>query len=153
AAWDNVGVGNVSSMQAFQGSRILRHKDANFSSMGNEVVCTDPKDGKVQWSVKVDGDQKKVGGFLASAPAAAGDKGFIATVQGNVLQLDPKNGKIVETYKIGSPMRFQPAIEGGRIYVGTEDGKVVCIDTGNPQFTGWVTWGANSAHTNINMKK
>ena len=40
-------------------------------------------------------------------------------------------------------------IEGGRIYVGTHEGKVVCINTGEPRFTGWPTWGANMAHTNI----
>jgi Ca-activated chloride channel homolog len=153
AAKKNVGQANVSTMQAFQGSRILNYGYGNFNCMGNEVVCTDPKTGKLQWAVKVQGDLEKTGGFLASAPAAAGGKIFISTVQGEVLQMDPKDGKVIAKYKIGSPARFQPAIQGGRIYVGTENGRVVCIDTGNPQFTGWTTWGANSAHTNVVEKQ
>ncbi len=153
AAAKNVGQANVSTMQSFQGSRILNFQSGNFNCMGNEVVCTDPANGKVKWSLKLEGDLEKLGGFLASPPAAAGGSLFLATVQGEVLRVDPANGKILEKFKIGSPLRTQPAIDGGRIYVGTQDGKVVCIDTGNPQFTGWSTWGANSAHTNIVDKK
>ena len=149
AAENNIGQGNVSSMQAFQGSRILNYRDNNFNCMGNEIVCTDPTNGKVRWNVKLKGDLEKVGGFLASPPAAAGDNIFLSTLQGEVLQLDPADGKLVSTYKVGSPVCFQPAIDGGRIYVGTQDGKVVCVNTGNPRFTGWTTWGANSAHTNL----
>jgi hypothetical protein len=50
-------------------------------------------------------------------------------------------------------VRSQPAIEGGRAYLGTTDGKLVCIDTGHPEFTGWSTWGANAAHTNLVEKQ
>jgi outer membrane protein assembly factor BamB len=149
AAYTNVGQANVSTMQAFQGSRILNYGGSNFNCMGNEIVCTDPASGKVRWSVKLDGSLEKVGGFLASAPAAAGGKLFLATVQGELLQVEPASGKIEVRYKIGSAVRAQPAIEGGRAYVGTTDGKLVCIDLGRPEFTGWSTWGANAAHTNL----
>ncbi|HWY87277.1 MAG TPA: PQQ-binding-like beta-propeller repeat protein, partial [Gemmataceae bacterium] len=152
AAYKNVGQGNISTMQAFQGSRILNYGGNNFNCMGNEVLCTDPADGKVRWSVKLDGNLEKVGGFLASAPAAAGGKIFLATIQGELLQIDPASGKIEVRYKIGSPVRAQPAIEHGRAYVGTTDGKLVCIDTGHSEFTGWSTWGANAAHTNLTEK-
>jgi len=54
---------------------------------------------------------------------------------------------VVKTYPVGSPTRFQPAIEHGRLYIGTEDGKLVVIDTGNSALTGWTMWGGNAAHT------
>jgi outer membrane protein assembly factor BamB len=54
-----------------------------------------------------------------------------------------------KAYKVGAPLSSQPAIDGGRIYVGTQDGRLVCINTSDPRFTGWVTWGANTAHTNF----
>jgi outer membrane protein assembly factor BamB len=152
-AYKNVGQGNISTMQAFQGSRILNYEGNNFNCMGNEVLCTDPASGKVRWSVTLDGSLQKVGGFLASAPAAAGGKLFLATIQGELLQMDPASGKIELRYKIGSPVRSQPAIEAGRAYVGTTDGKLVRIDTGHPEFTGWSTWGANAAHTNLVEKQ
>jgi len=148
AAAMNVGQANVSTMQAFQGSRILHSYGANFNCMGDEVCCTNPANGKLVWSIKLKGDLAKVGGHLAAPPAAAGGSVFLAMLSGEVVRLDPKKGKVHETYKVGFPIRSQPAIVNGRIYVGTMDGKVACINTGNPQFTGWTTWGGNAAHTN-----
>jgi outer membrane protein assembly factor BamB len=147
AAKGNVGQGNVSTMQAFQGSRPLHLNGRNFNCMGDEVVCTDPESGKAQWSYKLSGDLKKEGGFLGAPPASAGGMLFLVTLAGDLLQMDPADGKVVKTWKVGHPVRFQPAIEGGKIYVGTQDGKVVCIETGDPKFTGWSCWGANPAHT------
>ena len=149
AAKGNVGQYNVSSMQAFQGSRILNYSNANYNCMGDELCCTDPKDGKLQWKVKLKGDLAKQGGHLAAPPAAAGGQLFLTTLEGEVLQVDPDKGNVTKTYKVGSPIRSQAAIDGGRIYIGTQDGRLVCIDTGDARFTGWATWGANMAHTNV----
>ncbi len=149
AAYENIGQGNVSSMQGFQGSRILNYKNANYNCMGDKLVNTDPKDGKIRWEVKIKGDLAKEGGHLAAPPAAAGGQLFIAMLEGEILLVDPEKGTTTKSYKVGSPIRSQPAIEGGRIYVGTQDGKVVCINTGDARFTGWYTWGANMAHTNV----
>jgi outer membrane protein assembly factor BamB len=146
-AEDNIGQANVSTLQAFQGSRLLNSWGRNFSCMGDEIVCADPRTGKNLWSVKLQGDLKKQGGFLAAPPAAAGGQLFLATLNGAVLQLDPTNGKVTKTHKVGAAVRQQPAIVGGRIFVGTQDGKLVVIDTGDRKLTGWTTWGGNSAHT------
>src|SRR5262249_50893710 len=145
----NIGQGNVSPLQAFQGSRLLNYDNRNFSCMGDEIVCSDPRTGKNLWSVKLQGDLKKQGGFLAAPPAAAGGQVFLATLNGEVLQMDPATGKLTKTYKVGSQLRQQPAIVDGRIFVGTQDGKLVVIDTGDKKFTGWTTWGGNSAHSGV----
>ena len=149
AALYNVGQGNVSTMQAFQGSRILNYGGCNFNCMGDELVNTDPKDGTLRWKVKLKGDLAKQGGHLAAPPAAAGGQLFLTTLEGEVLQVDPDKGGVTKTYKVGAPIRSQAAIDNGRIYVGTQDGRLVCIDTGDARFTGWATWGANMAHTNL----
>lgn len=153
AGYANIGQGTVSAMQAFQGSRILNYASANYNCMGDELVNTDPKDGKIRWKMKMKGDLAKQGGHLAAPPAAAGGQLFLATVEGEILQVDPEKGGVNKTYKVGSPVRSQPAIDKGRIFVGTQDGKLVCINTGNASFTGWPTWGANMAHTNIAAEK
>lgn len=149
AALGNIGQSNVSTMQGFQGSRVLNMGDRNFNCMGDEVVCTDPATGKKLWNIKLEGDLQKLGGHLAAPPAAAGGQLFLTTLKGEVLQVEPEKGKINKTYKIGAETRFQPAIQGGRIYVGTLDGKVVCINTGDAKFTGWTCWGGNAAHTGV----
>jgi hypothetical protein len=50
-------------------------------------------------------------------------------------------------------VRSQPVIEGGWIYVGTENGRLVGIDTKNPAFTGWATWGGDAARTGVYQAK
>jgi outer membrane protein assembly factor BamB len=151
AAWSNVGYGNVSSMQAFQGSRVLHMAGKNFSCMGDAIVCNDPKTGKELWSHPLDGDLKKQGGFLGAPPAAAGGHLIATTLKGDVLRLD-SSGKVVKTWETKSPCRFQPAVDGGRIYVGTQDGKLICIDTGDKTLTGWACWGGDMAHTGARAK-
>jgi len=60
----------------------LAFRRCNFNCMGDEICCTDPKDGKTRWSVKLKGDLEKVGGHLAAPPAAAGGSIFLATLEG-----------------------------------------------------------------------
>jgi outer membrane protein assembly factor BamB len=153
AALDNVGQDNVCTMQAFQGSRLLNYNNRNFNCMGDEVVCSDPQSGKALWTYKLGGDLRKEGGFLAAPPAAAGGQLFLTTLKGEVLQMNPADGTVTKTYKVGSQVRFQPAIDAGRIYIGTQDGRVVCIDTGDLQVTGWPCWGGNAAHTGLPGEK
>jgi Ca-activated chloride channel homolog len=148
-ALKNIGKGNVSTLQAFQGSRVLNAGNMNFNCMGDQVLCTDPVSGKTAWSLKLEGDMQKEGGYLAAPPAAAGGQIFLATLKGEVLQLEPTKGTVTHRYPVGAALRFQPTIQDGRIYVGTQDGQVVCIDTGDKKLTGWSTWGGNAAHTGI----
>jgi Ca-activated chloride channel homolog len=147
AAYSNVGQSNVSTLQAYQGSRILNYGDNNYSVMGDEIVCNDVKSGKKLWSQKLSGDMKKAGGFIGTPPAAAGGSIFVGTLNGKVLQIDPKSGKQIKAYDVGSPIRFQPVVQDGMIYVGTQDGKLVAIDTKDPKLTGWPMWGGDAEHT------
>jgi len=148
-AEDSVGVGSVSSIQGFQGSRVLRFGDKNVNTMGDEVVATDSDSGNTLWKFKLSGDTKSQGGFLGTAPLAAGDAVLLGTLDGNVVKLNPKDGKAVTTFPVGGPVRSQPVVDDGWIYVGTEDGKLVAIDTKDPTLTGWPTWGGNAQRTGI----
>ena len=69
-----------------------------------------------------------------------------------VLELDPKKGDVNKRYKVGSAVRFQPTVHNGSIFVGTQDGKLVCIKTGNKKNTGWKQWGGNAQRTGIYKK-
>jgi outer membrane protein assembly factor BamB len=115
--------------------------------MGDEVVATDPVSGKEKWSRKLDGDVAKSGGALATTPAATENGLFVGTLAGEILQMDPKSGEVVKTWKIGSPIRSQPIVHQGWIYAGTEDGKLVAIDTKDKAHSGWTQWGGNAART------
>jgi outer membrane protein assembly factor BamB len=147
-AVSNVGVGSVSSMQGFQGSRVLQMGTRNVNTMGDEVIATDADSGNVLWKQKLSGDQAQ-GGFFGTAPVPAGNTVLYATLAGEVQRLDAGNGKLLASYKVGGRVRSQPVIAGGWIYIGTEDGKLVAINTNDPAVDGWPTWGGNAQRTGV----
>jgi Ca-activated chloride channel family protein len=146
-ALDNVGQGTVSRLQAYQGSKVLHAFDNNYATMGDEVVSTDPETGEVRWSVRLDGDLHTAGGFLAAPPAKAGALLVVATLRGDVLLLDPETGAEVRRISIGAPIRSQPLVWEGWLYVGTEDGRLIGVDTGDKALTGWPMWGGDAARS------
>jgi outer membrane protein assembly factor BamB len=145
----NIGQGSVSSLQTFQGSRLLRMGELQMNVMGDEVVCTTAEDGKERWRQKIKGDMASAGGALASPPAAAGGSLFVATLGGEVLRYDAATGAVRTRYAIGAPVRSQPVVDGGMLYAGTEDGKLVAIDLRDAHLTGWPQWGGNAARTGV----
>ena len=147
AALNNIGQGNVFSMQAFQGSRVLATQAGLVNTMGDEVRCADTHTGAPRWSLRLEGDLRRVGGFLAAPPALAGGRLIIATHAGEVLEVEPTSGKVLRRHAVGHPVRSQPVIDAGWIYVGTDDGYLVGIDTGDPTLTGWAQWGGDAART------
>jgi outer membrane protein assembly factor BamB len=144
----NIGQSNVSSLQAFQGSRVLHHQGRNFATMGDTLLCAHPKTGEVYWRQDLKGDLEKEGGFLATPPLMVDGKILVASLNGDIILYHANSGKEWKRYPTGEKIRYQPVLEDGRIYVSTVSGKVLCIDTGEENLTGWPSWGANAAHTN-----
>jgi outer membrane protein assembly factor BamB len=144
----SIGVSSVSSMQGFQGSRVLQMGKRNVNTMGDEVIATDADSGTVLWKQKLTGDAQ-AGGFLGTAPVPAGNTVLYATLSGEVQQLDAGNGKLLTSYKIGGRVRSQPVTADGWIYVGTDDGRLVAIDTKDKSVDGWPTWGGNAQRTGV----
>jgi len=149
AAQGMVGQSNVATIQQFQGSRILHMASLNVNTMGDEIVGTNPEDGKQMWSHKLEGNAAQAGGFLGTPPLAAGRHVIVATLKGQILEIDPQTGKTEKTFDAGGAVRSQPAVVDGWIYAGTEDGRLVAIDTGDKTLTGWAMWGGNAARTGV----
>lgn len=122
----NFGLGNVSTIQAYHGSRVVAVGDRNFNCMGDELLCTDAATGQVQWTLKLDGDLERLGGHLAAPPVAADGDLFVALVVGDVIRVDAATGRVKQRYAFGTTLRFPPVVANGRLYVGTQDGKIHC---------------------------
>ena len=147
-AFGNTGQTFVNSLQAYRGSRVMSWDGYNYACPGgDQLIYTNARSGKAVWKFKLEGDLQKERGSLAAPPVAAGGQVFLSTLKGEVLQLDPKKGTVNHRYKISSPTRFQPTVVDGRIYVGTQDVRLVCVDTGDKRHTGWSIWGTNAART------
>lgn len=147
-AYENIGQSNVSSLQQFQGSRILYINGMCYNSMGDEIICTDASNGKAMWKTKIDGDLHNTGGFLATPPIKAGEKIIVATFGGEIKVINPEDGKVEKTFKTGKNIRYAPVCNEGWIYVTTTTGELVAINSQDESLTGWTMWGANAAHTN-----
>jgi len=147
-AADNIGQSNVSSLQAFIGSRALNFKGKNYNTMGDTLICTDEENGDVVWKKSILGDLKKTGGFLGTPPILVGKNILIATYAGDILLIDSKTGHQKRKFSTGENIRTQPIAMDGWIYVGTTNGKIIGIKTGDNSITGWPMLGKNAAHTN-----
>lgn len=148
----NVGVSSVSTMQAFQGSRILHLGSKNVNTMGDEVVATDVETGDELWSFKLEGDTRVDGGHLGTAPLAAGGRVLVATLKGEILELDPAKGAVQKRHAVGGTVRSQPVVDAGWIFIGTDDGRLVAIDTKDRTLTGWPMWGGDAGRAGIARK-
>jgi outer membrane protein assembly factor BamB len=96
--------------------------------MGDEVVCSSDSSGDKIWTIKLAGDLQELGGHLAAPPVWSDGDLFVATVVGDVLQIDVAKGSVKARHPVGSPLRHPPVIADGRLYIGTQDGKVVCME-------------------------
>jgi len=155
-AMANLGQGSVHGVWSYQGSKPIFYKGRLYSSMGDTLLCVDPKNEKVIWEKqfqpqKNEKKKKKKQELLLDAmispPALVNDKVFVGTGYGEIACLQANTGKPVWNVSIGESIVFQPAVADGRVYVSTESGSLYCLETGDPKDDGWLMWGANAAHT------
>ena len=147
AAFENIGQSNVSSLQSYQGSRALYKSGRLYNTMGDEIVCTDSS-GNIKWKHKLEGDINAEGGYMGTPPVYANGYIIVATLKGEVLIFDEAKGELTKKYNIKDPIRYQPVVDNGWIYVTTVNSKMYAINTGNKNITGWNMWGGNAARTN-----
>ena len=62
------------------------------------------------------------------ATIAEGRVYFGSTVDGKVTALDAISGKTLWSFYTGGPVRCAPTFAGGRLYVGSDDGRVYCVN-------------------------
>jgi Ca-activated chloride channel family protein len=142
----NVGQGTVEGLWEFQGSRPCVINGKLFLTQGDQVVALDPDSGDELWTKDIAGDLKRIGGHLAAPPSPAGKKLYVATSTGDIVVLSQKNGNTEDVIKIGSTMRFQPALAKGMLFVGTSDGQLIGIDLEDKSADGWSMWGGGPTH-------
>jgi Ca-activated chloride channel family protein len=145
-AAENLGQGTVRGLWEFQGSRPTVIGRDNYLTQGDSLRALDVATGKVKWENKLSGDIRKIGGHLASPPAYAAGKLVIGTVSGDIAGYDAQTGKRLFDYPVKEQIRFQPALVKGRIFVGTAQGTLVSIQSGDPTLDGWSMWGGGPRH-------
>jgi hypothetical protein len=82
-------------------------------------------------------------------PAMGRDYLYLTSIYGHVLSVRQETGEVGLMYGTGRPIAFQPCLAEGRIYFGTGNGGLICIDTGGDDADGWHMWGGNAQHNKV----
>ncbi|MFA5901221.1 MAG: PQQ-binding-like beta-propeller repeat protein [Hyphomicrobium sp.] len=67
------------------------------------------------------------GGGFGGGLAADGGRLYAATGYGNVVAIDPQNGKVLWEKQLEAPVRSSPTAVGDRVFVITLDGRFFCL--------------------------
>jgi outer membrane protein assembly factor BamB len=90
------------------------------SNDAGKVFCLDPIKGDVLWTAQA-GDR------INSAAAIVGDTAYIAGCDAKLLALNMADGTERFTAGLGAVSGGSPAVIDGRLIVGTDGGRVVCL--------------------------
>jgi len=90
------------------------------------AYCIDPRLRTIVWKASPDGARAM--GSNTSSPCVAHGRVYFGTTAGTFHILDAKNGKVVKTLRIGSPILSAPTFANDRIYFQALDAVLRCHD-------------------------
>lgn len=146
AAESNVGINNIVSAWAYQGSRAAYSDGQLVNAQGQMLNSIRAADGVLTWRAKAKSSQINDHMQVFSPPAIGGRNMYLTSSLGHILAVRQKDGGVQFAYSLGTPMNFQPALARGHFYAGTTQGLLLCLTTGNNDADGWYEWGGNAQH-------
>jgi outer membrane protein assembly factor BamB len=84
------------------------------------LLALDPASGDIRWSFEA-------GSALEAAPVAWADAVVAGCTDGR-LYLINSQGRLRSALVVGSPIRVAPLVDGNRVYLGTDDLFIYCLD-------------------------
>ncbi len=142
----HLGVRTVVGGWAYQGSRPTYKSGQMMNAQGRFINSVRSKDGRFVWRAEVKGAGIEPDSQVFSPPALGEKNMYLCSSMGHVVSVGQKNGQVGFAYSTRKSMAFQPALARGNIYVGTVDGLLICLKTGEPDADGWYAWGGNAQH-------
>jgi outer membrane protein assembly factor BamB len=142
----NMGISSVAGAWGYQGSKASYKNGKFFNSQGTQVNALD-RDGKtVKWQGQARGNFINGQSHVFNPPSLGQQNMYLCSGDGHVVSVKQSDGHVDFMYATPFPISFQPALAGGRIFIPTGDGYLVCLDTANPDADGWTAWGGNAQH-------
>jgi outer membrane protein assembly factor BamB len=89
---------------------------------GGQVMAITRNDGKIQWVSKLPGNG------TWSGPVLAGGRLWLTSSSGQLAGVDANSGKVSATQEIGSPMFIAPVVASGRMYVLTDNARLMAFN-------------------------
>ncbi len=145
-AASHLGVNSVAGAWAYQGSRAAVSAGKIMNAQGKYLNSVSSKDGSMTWRAEARGKSVDPNCQIFSPPALGKRNMYLCSAEGHLLSVRQDSGQVEFMYATNQPMAFQPALAGGNIYVGTANGKLMCLETGDADADGWSAWGGNAQH-------
>ncbi len=143
---EHLGVSTVAGGWAYQGSRAAYNGGMMMNAQGSTLNCNWSSSGAANWRGRATGRAVSEGTQVFSPPALGKRGMYLCSAQGHLLSVAQKDGQVGFQYATNLPMAFQPALANGNMYVGTANGMLVCLKTGDKDADGWSAWGGNAQH-------
>ena len=88
---------------------------------GGQLMAISRKDGKTQWTMKLPDT-------AWSGPTLAGGTLWLASAKGALVGVDAATGRITTQKDIGSPVYIAPVVAQGRMYILTDNAKLIALN-------------------------
>lgn len=95
-----------------------------------QVVCLSKLDGTVVWLQQLESFEnakKRKKRIVWAGPIMAGNRLFLASSKGKKIIINPTDGSIIETGKIGGDVFVSPIIANETVYVLTDEAKLIAL--------------------------
>lgn len=100
--------------------KVKTHEPAKLVKLAKEEVIPDDK-----WTRHIGNGSN---GYVSGYRIASGDDGlFVASIDGHVYALNPKNGDVIWRAKTRARIISGPSLNGDQVLVGTLDGQVIAL--------------------------
>ncbi|HVF57104.1 MAG TPA: PQQ-binding-like beta-propeller repeat protein [Pyrinomonadaceae bacterium] len=142
----HIGVRTVAGGWAYQGSRAAYSRGRMLNAQGKYLNSINASDGRFAWRAEVSGAGLGADAQVFSPPALGDQYMYLSSSLGHILSVRQRDGEVGFMYSFGQPMVFQPALADGNVYVGTSNGLLICLKTGETDADGWYAWGGNAEH-------
>lgn len=99
-------------------------------TIDGEVVCMSKSDGTVIWLTKLQSykNQKKRKNRIAWAgPIMAGNRLLVMSSNGKAVEINPTDGVILNTFKVGGNVYIAPIVANNTVYVLTDNAKLIAL--------------------------
>ncbi len=133
----------------YTGSRTVNFRGMNYNVLYNRLVCSSPDNGSIVWSLDLSNEQTDFAQPVAQTPAIAGGKLILTTQSGKLMIINPANGTVQREFFFEEGLGKQVVCSNGRIFTGSQKGKMVCVDTKDKTLTGWNLWSFDAAHNMV----
>ena len=87
-----------------------------------QLMAVTRRDGKIAWTAKLPG------GSIWSGPTLAGGMLWLVSGKGTLVGVEPTTGKIATQANLGSPAYIAPVVAQGKMFVMTDDAKLIAFN-------------------------